>query len=162
MFSRNKSYNTEKTFIHQRSVGEGWTKRGETCHWESVEWSHLRRRPKVGSGLAFGWEILFSATPCCHSLLFSLVWLRKVASVFTNPWRPLLCHIFVSSLQIKLQGKETSLQSSLFSAAPANSLLGGGGHGEENWGIRARDFSNLSASFVACERDVMVFTMKCL
>lgn len=161
MLSRNKSYNTEKTFIHQRrSLGEGWTKRGETCHWESVELSHLRKRPMAGSGLAFGWEILFSATPCCHSLLSSLMWLRKVASVFTNPWRPLPCHIFVFRLQIKLQGKETSLQSSLFSAAPANSLLGW--HGDKNWGVRARDFTNLSPSFLACERDVILLTMKCL
>lgn len=132
--------------IREEVLGEGWTKRGETCHWESGEWSHLRKRPMVGSGLAFGREILFCATPCCHSLLSSLMGLRKVASVFTNPWRPLLCHIFVSSLQIELQGKETSLQSSLFSAAPANSLLGG--HGEENWGIRAREFTSLSPSFL--------------
>ena len=45
----------EKTFIHQRrTVREGWTKRREICHWESVELSHLRKRPMAGSGLAFG------------------------------------------------------------------------------------------------------------
>lgn len=88
--------------IREEVLGEGWTKRGETCHWESVEWSHLRKRLMVGSGL----EILFSATPCCHSLLSSLMGLRKIASVFTNPWRPLPCHIFVSSLQINSKGRK--------------------------------------------------------
>ena len=46
---------------------------------------------------------LLTSTHCSPPLL----WLRKVASIFTNPWRPLLCHISVPSLwQLNSQGKE--------------------------------------------------------
>ena len=129
---------------------------GGACYWEPVrKW----KKCLTGPGPPLGSEILFSATPHCHPSFSPLMWLRKVTSVFTNFQRLHTCYIIPLSLQIKLQQKEASCKV-LFSSQLLQQTLPGG-CGEENWGMRTSDLTNLRSSFLACKK-WMMFTVKCL
>lgn len=84
-----------------------WTRRGRGIHWEpagrispveeNLCWARTTARLKAFI------PSLLPAAYCSSSLL----WLRKFASNFTNPWRPLLFHNSVPSLwQLNSQRKE--------------------------------------------------------
>ena len=92
------------TFIHNRSTWSNPTRRGRGIHWEPAVNPSPVEEKLLSTLIWKGFiSLLFIAIHCSPHLLL----LRKFASVFTNPWRPLLCHISFSSLwQLNSQGKE--------------------------------------------------------
>lgn len=161
MFSRNRSYNTEKTFIHQRrSVGRGLDQEGRDLSL-GVRGVVSPEKETNGWVRSSFWPRNFIL---CHSLL------PLIALLFNGTKESCFC--FHKSLEtppvpyLRLQSANwTPREGNLFaksSVLSCSSKQSPRGTWRRKLGNKSKGVHQSKPQFPACERDVMLFTMKCL